>query len=409
MNIYKNSEVSKKFGVSPSTVSLWVQNSLDGKNNLFLVASASNKPKIAKTQGNDDIMLNLKHSGNKYKPLRSSNKLQPKKSFYEVFDNKAIFEIINSMESFNEIPHKYTYFNKGALAWSEYVKRSITQNLINTVTNTTELMSVAHKYIDSHLNKGEKINIFDIGMGEVTPIKPFLENINNNATLKNYIGVDISPEMIKIGKENLSKWFGADFNSSFFVRDINRDSMQDIAFEAKNKATGEGIRNVFLFLETTIENQRDYDQTLFNLKDSMSKGDILLIMQSLDTIESRAYFDLWNKQSPANPKLPDQVAWIPEILNLNQTAYEAVFDYNETEKARYIKLRLSQDTEFEFEFEGFSKKVYFTKGSEITVWRHLHHKLVDLIQTYQNIGLRPEFLLNSKNQAQVVIGCILES
>ena len=98
MNIYKNSEVSKKFGVSPSTVSLWIQNSLDGKNNLFLVESKANKPKIAKTQGNDDIMMNLKQNGNKYKPLRSSNKLQPKKSFYEVFDKKSIFEIINSME-----------------------------------------------------------------------------------------------------------------------------------------------------------------------------------------------------------------------------------------------------------------------------------------------------------------------
>lgn len=407
MNTIKNIEVSRKYGVSPTTVANWIEAAKKHKTNLQLIEKGA-KSYILDTANNHLLMEKMTDDGKKHKNLDARRVLKPLPEFYKIFNENQISEIILGLENYNEILHKYTYLNKGATAWSQYVQRSFDQKIVNTVTNTTELINLAQHYILNSLDKDEKINIIDVGMGELSPIKGFLEQMVNQKILENYIGVDISPEMIEMAQENLDNWFGVNINYKFYLRDINKSSLEDVMFKLHDSKRLK-TKNLIFFLETTIENQKYYTETLLNLKNSMGKDDLLIIMQSLNNSQSQLYFDLWNKEANKSLKLPDQVAWIPELLGLNEENYETVFEYNQQAKARFMKLKLNYETDLEFECQNLYKKIAFSKGSEIIVWRHTHHPLDELVKTYNDLGLEVQFVFNAKNQAQLIAGCVVST
>jgi len=403
MNLIKNIAISRKYGVSPTTVANWIEAAVNHKNNLQL-GQKGEKYYILDTANNHLLMEKMTEDGKKHKTLDARRILKPLPEFYQIFNENQISELILGLENHKEILHKYTYFDKGATAWSEYVHRSFDKKIINTVTNTTELINVAKHYIYNLLEANQKINIIDVGMGEITPIKGFLSELIEKNILNNYIGVDISKAMIEIAEENLDNWFGNNINSKFYLKDINKNSLEDIIL-GLNKTKNNQTKNIIFFLETTIENQKFYTETLLNLKNSMGKDDLLIIMQSLNNSQSQLYFDLWNYEGNGTRKLPDQVAWIPELLGLSEEIYETIFEYNQKDKARFIKLKLNYEADLEFESKNFYKKVEFSKGEELIVWRHSHHPLEEIVKSYNEIDLEVKFVFNAKNQAQLIAGC----
>lgn len=403
MNTYKNSDVSKIFGVAPSTVTLWVKNALEGKNNLQLVKHGQ-KHRLVRSQHNDDLIVQLKNEGNKYKPHTVVKKILPKEDFYKVFNTNEVIDIITSLEVNSEIPHKYTYFSTGAEEWFNYVERSFSEPLVNTVTNTVELLNYAYSYLVSIKRKDFKINIIDIGVGDSRTVKDFVKKFVNQDILESYIGLDISKKMIERSRVNMQTWFGDKLKTQYYLKDINRDCFTDIIFK-KSNIKDQKIQNLVLFVETTIENQIDFDKTLINVKDSLGKDDLALIMFSLDTLESRSYFDYWSKSSTEAMKLPNQIKWIPDLLNLTEDNYTSNANYDSHRGLRLASITLATDIDLEFNFleEGLYKKIHLPKNTNIRLWQHSHHKINSLLNKLDSIGLDVEFLANSKNQAQAIL------
>ncbi len=403
MKTYKNSDVSKIFGVAPSTVTLWVKNAMEGKNNLQLVQH-KDKFRLARSQHNDDLIVSLKNEGNKYKPHTVVKKIVPKDGFYKVFNTNEVIDIITSLEVNAEIPHKYTYFSTGAQEWFNYVERSFSEPLVNTVTNTVELLNYAYNYLDSIKKEDSKVNIIDIGVGDSRPVKEFVEKFVDQNILEGYIGLDISKEMLKKSETNMKEWFGEKLKTEYYLKDINKDYFADIIFKKSNIRDKE-IQNLVLFVETTIENQIDFNKTLVNIKDSLGKDDLALIMFSLDTLESRSYYDYWSKSNTETMKIPNQIKWIPDLLNLTEDNYTSNSDYDSAKGLRVASIRLNTDIDLEFNFsEGnLYKKIHLPKNTDIRLWQHSHHKISSLLTKLNNLGLDLQFLANSKNQAQAIL------
>ena len=401
-NIWKNIQIAKEFGIHPSTVTNYIEAALEEKNNLTLIKE-KNRYYIIQNEYNYNILKKLKEQGLKHKSKDSIKKVTASDQFYKIFNKEQIAEIIKNLETYHEIPHKYSYFSKGAKAWEQYVKRSYQDFLINTVTNTSLLLELSEDYIFSKITS--PMNIIDVGAGEGTTVKNFIQKSIDKKLLKNYVAADISPKMLELSEKNFKNWFDEKAGYKKIEIDINNDSLEATTFYLSNQKNTKNTKNLVLFLETTIENQREYDKTLLNLKDSLGKNDILLIMHSLDTATARSYFDLWNKEFNESKKIPDQIYWIPEILGIKDSFYEPKFLYDEVDKCRYIKLELTLDIEIEISFEDTYKLLYLQKGSQITLWRHTHNSLNDINERLYKLGLYTDYLITSPNKSQVLLAC----
>lgn len=403
MKIWKNIQISKEFGIHPSTVTNYIESALKGKNSLSLI-EVGNRHYIIQNEQNKDVLNALKQEGLKHKNKDLIKKIKPSQDFYKIFDKHQVAEIIKNLETYHEIPHKYSYFYKGAKAWSQYVQRSYQKPLENTVTNTSLLLKLSNEYLLSKV-EGRIMNIVDIGAGEGTTVKEFIQKTLDQKLLKTYIAADISPDMLKISANNFKNWFGDRLDYKQLKIDINNQNLQDTVFYLSSQKKYRKVRNFVFFLETTIENQKDYNKTLLNLKDSLGKDDILVIMHSLDTSSARSYFDLWNKDFNQSKKIPDQIYWIPEMLGFEDTFYKPIFLYDEIDKCRYIQLELVLDIELEINFNNLYKLVYLPKGTKINIWRHTHNPLTKINQRLNDLGLYTDYLITSPNRSQVLLAC----
>ena len=250
----------------------------------------------------------------------------------------------------------------------------------------------------------QEVNIIDIGVGDSRPVKEFVEKFVDQNILEGYIGLDISKEMLKKSETNMKEWFGEKLKTEYYLKDINKDYFADIIFKKSNIRDKE-IQNLVLFVETTIENQIDFNKTLVNIKDSLGKDDLALIMFSLDTLESRSYYDYWSKSNTETMKIPNQIKWIPDLLNLTEDNYTSNSDYDSAKGLRVASIRLNTDIDLEFNFsEGnLYKKIHLPKNTDIRLWQHSHHKISSLLTKLNNLGLDLQFLANSKNQAQAIL------
>lgn len=404
------SEVAKKYNVSSSTVTMWIKATKENKNNLLTINNG-NKVRIIDNQHNDAELHRLKEIGEKYRPTTHLKKLRVSDSFFKIFNDSQVSEIISSLETYKEIPHKYTYFDNGACIWSKYVDRSINENLVNTVTNTIELLSTSIPFLIGRLNQSEKINLIDIGTGDGRTLKSFIEYLTSNDRLSNYIGVDISQKMLSLLEDNFKLWFGKSVDFSTQLVDINKQSLHETLFYLTNSLdTEKTIKNVVLFLETTLENQREFDKTLLNIKESLGKNDKLILMQSLMSMNSKTYFDFWTQESKSEEaKIPNQGTWIPELLGLSSDMYEPEYIYDDISKSRIISIKPIHETEIEFLSEKIHKVITINKKERIILWRHNHHMLKDMISNLNSIGLDVDYVVSSKDNAQALMSCRISS
>lgn len=144
--------------------------------------------------------------------------------------------------------------------------------------------------------------------------------------LNKYVAVDISQDMIDIAESNIKSWFGKQVHFVSYVRDISLESMHDIiileSMHEENK-----IKNLVLFVGSTIENQRNWKITLDTLANCLSKEDGLLLGQTLDTKAAKLNFDFKYKDEAETIVEPNdfykdwQELIIPNLLNISPDLY----------------------------------------------------------------------------------------
>jgi uncharacterized SAM-dependent methyltransferase len=402
----KNSHIARKYGVTPTTVSNWIESAKQKRNQLQLHYTGK-KYYILDNENNQFVIQDLIIKGQKHKSKDSFKTIHPTPKFYDTFSNIQLGEIITNLEINREIPHKYTYFKKGAETWEDYASRSFDENLTNTVTNTDEILNTDLEYYLKQAKQGQKVNIIDIGVGDATTVKRFVEKIYKAGKLNKYIAVDISPEMLEIAKKNVLSWFGEDFPFATAVKDITRDSIDDLLF-----FDSEYNKNLILFVGSTIENERNQLKILLNIQNSLSKDDLFLVGHTLDSDKAKGYFDFDTEKTADQQQAvaeDDYKDWqdmiVPNLIGLGHENFDVEVAYQEGQKCRMTKLILKSDTDIEFKRGNFYRLVSFRKGEKIITWRHHHHSLIEVLTTLE----KADFVINrvsiSDDMFNTIITC----
>lgn len=403
MNIYKNSEVSKKFSVSPSTVTLWIKNAVEGKNKLelFLV---KNKHHIIKTQQNDNLIEKLKDNGGKYKPSTSLTKLNVDRKFFEIFSKSQIIDIIRSIKNFNEIPHKYTFYYKGQEQWSKYIERSYKEGLKNTLTNTKQILEFISEYVVSLAGRG-KLNLIDLGGYDFYSVQPLLQALNNRSQLHELTAVNINQQISEMFlKQSVEYFSNNELKINNLKLDISKHSFFD-QIQLSNYTTNRAV-NLICCIRSVIENQLDKKEILLNIKNSISPEDIVLLGFSLEKKDSITNFDLW-ESSQVVSQTPDQEKWILDLMGINSNLYHAEMMYNSLDKTRLLKVVFERDVEVVFKNGDIDTKIFLEKGKSLNIWRHSHNKLKNILSCVEECGFNVLSATSSLDKTQVILTCQL--
>jgi hypothetical protein len=375
MNVYKNSEVSKKFGVSPSTVTLWVQNAIQGKNNLELVEAGINRYNIKMSLNNQNEILKLKKQGLKYRPSINHMLIRPDPKLYEIFSDSQLVEIVTDLEEDKKIPSKFSCFDEGAQYWNDVVLKS----KLSYIELEDELLKINLPLINQKLKKFSQVNIIDIGFGNGLPCLPVIKYLKEQKKKLTYTGFAQSERSQKIMSENLKQYFDPEgFQTK--VADIDYDVIRNTLF--MNKAKSPNSCNLILFLFDSIGSVIDRQRVLLNLKDSMARGDYLVIINALrgetEYITTGENFD--------NPEFKKLINWMPTILNIKPEYYDKVDLIDADNQERLVNLRLNRDLDIEFMINGRAKVVSFLSNEDITIWHYYSHSISSLRKDLINTG-----------------------
>jgi len=387
MRRFKNVEVAKIYKVSEKTIRNWID-ATKRKNLSLQLIEEKNKYYIADTESNHLILKDLSHKGKKFQNRKAFVEIKPKQEFYDVYKERQIIDIISNLEINREIPHKYAYFNGGAHYFDMYINRVLKDTNPITVKRTIEALDFNEDYIFSLFKNYEKVNVVDIGPGNGAPVKRFLEKLIESGKLRKYIGVDISPEMLKIAQKNFEEWFGPLFPFEGHVRDINIDSIQELLFKNTHISDTEELSciNVIFFLGSTIENQRKYDESLHTVKSSMGKSDILFLGQLLDTERTKVHLNFSPRDKLSKNSDIELLITVIQLLNIDSDYYEVARYYDQKEKARIISVELKLDIDIKIETRNFKQTVSLKSGDNIVIYRHNQHNSIEVINSLNDIG-----------------------
>lgn len=409
MNVLKNIEVARHYGISHTTVNNWIESSRKGRNKLKLVEK-KDRFYIEDSVANQMIMEDLSRKGRIYKSKEERIVCSTQSEFFERFNLKQIGDIVNSLETYREIPHKYTYLKSGSKNWDEYANRSFEENIPNTVTNTDKMLINSFNFLVNNL-EGEsvKFNLVDIGIGNALPVKSLLISLAQSNLLNSYIGIDISPEILEIAEKNVREWSSklnvkVDFQK--YTRDITNEGFQDILIQ--KTASNQRVINLVMFIGSTIENQRNWRHTLESLIENLNKNDILILGQTLNNNRSKLYFDFKNSQERVIEKDKNSrfLSWkelvIPQLLSIPSDAFEVGMLYSTEEDRRLLQIVLTKDITVQIKSENIDKTIELFRGERIILWKHHHHSITEIANILDEVGLNLLHSTTSKDQAQVL-------
>lgn len=410
MKKYKNTELAKLYKVSEKTVRNWIEAAKKGNVNIDII-SDRDRSYIVDTPTNHILLKLLSKKGRKYQNRKSLIEVEPTPEFYEIYSERQIIDIISNLEINKEIAHKYAYFDGGAQHFDEYTNRVLKESAPITIKRTIELLNFNQEYILSLCQGYDKVNVVDIGPGNGIPIKQFLDTLIKAGKLRKYIGVDISPEMLKIDEKNLMSWFGSLFPFEGYVRDINVDSIQEILFKNTHISDVETLSciNVIFFLGSTIENQRKYDESLYTIKSSMGKSDIFVLSQTLDTESSKSHLSFSPRDKTQMNSDLDLLITVLELLNIKKEYYDVYRYYDPKEKARMISIELKYDISLDIKTKSFKQKVNLQKKDNIAIFRHNHHTWIEVLNSMHDIGFQLRHASLSLDQEHLLVAANIKT
>lgn len=366
MRYYKNIELSRRFGIGGSTISRWIQNSIDGKNTLEItetkqVTSDKSVYRIISNAHNEKELLKLFQEG------RSKNQLSLKKEIninidtLKLFTTKQISELINALED-KQIPLKFTYINGGAGIWDNYVVEGRRNGEYAATKKTEELLDILGNELHLINPENKKINFFDIGCGNFLPVQNFINLLNKKDLLNKYIAIDISQEMLDIAEREALKTLKPEQ-----IVKIQKDFEFENFSEFTNPFRESDTINVLSILGSTIGSYIDQRVILAHLRDSLIKDDVLILSNKLDSDNDKTKFNHILEKN-------EQLLWIPAMLGIDTGEVQFHSMYDEKKDARVIAMKLDKDYSFTFTFpdSNAERKIYLYASDQIILW---HHKM----------------------------------
>ena len=365
MNTLSNATVAKKFNVSRATITRWLEQATNQKNNLQFTEE-NGKFLLLDNIHNDAEFKRLVEDGKKYtkQSLRKITNLDP--NFQNIFSEEEVIEIMNDLKFKKQFKTKYSY--KIPTFWDRYYLEFESPLKVST----SEMMSQILVDIMYLLQSPEHINVIDIGPGNGFPVKNLLTELDHLGLLNRYVAVDISEEMNTVATNNLSKWL-PELDIKSYVRDIESAKFGKIFLE--NKSLSSNCSNLILHLGNTICNQDDRVQVFKNLKSGMVDNDLLIFTFTLDKDINRSQLNYIKASS--GDAMQD---WPLELfgIDIDKCTLETVFDSEKNCKSKSLIL----DKDYLVEFDLFGKKelLELSRNEKINIWRHYLISIEDLIE-----------------------------
>ncbi len=402
MRYLTNHEVAEIYRVSERTVGNWIDYAIDEKVDLQLVHE-DEKEYILNTNHNHVILTDLSYKSRKYKSKKLKKIIKPNQDFYRLFNAEQIIELVNSLESYKEIPHKYTYFDRGATYLDKYVQKLAQEKSPNALTNTTQLLEKNLEYILSLVSKYTKVNLVDLGPGNALPVKNFIGQLLSRNLLNKYLIIDYSEDMAKIAKDNIKMWYGKEVEVEDEYMDINYRTFQRHLFINSHKNNKhESYANIIMLLGDTPANQRLMHLPFIMVNSSMNAtSDIFLYTEKLDTPRSRMYFDF--AVEDVQSKISELDSLIPELLNISREYYDVENVFDEVEKTRFIKLVLKYDVEIKFSIYDTVKSVSMFRGDKVIIWRGKHQSYNEVMNMMDSTGFNVLHTSRSLDEEQLLV------
>lgn len=406
MQYFKNTELAKLYNVSEKTVRNWIEATREGKLELELFQE-NGHPFIANTTTNVNQIKILADKGKKYRNTRGFKTITPTPDFFSMYNGEQIFDIISSIDTFREIPHKYSYFDGGAEHWDKYTHKILTEASPNLLTSSIELLRLTTPYLDRIYEDYARINIVDIGVGNCLPVRKLLTHFLEQNKLARYIGIDVSQDMIELARRNIELWFGDKVKFEGYVRDFSYERFRDILLPEIYDKDEYSTANLMLFLGGTLANFRKPERTLTTIHDSMTKNDFLISTMKLDSMQSRRYFDF--SAGSGAPALDLQEKNILDLLNIDESLYTVEQFFDKQLFERRIQVRFNVAVSLTFELEGRQKAVNINKDDTLLLWRYKHRDLLHILGRYDQCDFETVQLVRSKNQECVLTTCKIKT
>jgi uncharacterized SAM-dependent methyltransferase len=384
MSYYKPSELSEKFSVTPHTIYNWVSAAKLRKNDLKLYLKGKSYV-IAKTQANDLILEELARSGKRHRSADYYKSINPKIEFYDIYDKRQILDIITNLGKNAEIPLQYNYMKDGAKHWERRMERFETEAATNSLKGTIELLQDNLATIDRYTEGKKKVNIIDLGVGNARPVKDLLNHLMHRGVLHRYIGVDISPSMLEIARQNVSEWFGDKIKFEGFVRDITFEQFDDLVVTDMLDDDADDTINIILLLGGTSVNFRSSMDAFKPIYNSMQRNDLFIHTLKPDTNVSRRHLDLG--PTPGSFALAPNFKYILDLLNIDDSLYETEGGYDKEKKMRYVRVRLKSAINIKFDLgETSHRNVALEAGQAILLFRAWHRSTQEIIAELGQAG-----------------------
>ena len=197
---------------------------------------------------------------------------------------------------------------------------------------------------------GDPLNIIDLGCGDGKKAVLFIDHLKDRMKLR-YCPIDISSYMVERAIEKIMKMdVGEVVQFQWNISDF--ENLKDVSFLLRY---GEYKKNLMLLLGNTLGNF-EINELLYQIRNSMSEGDMILIGNGLDNRNEEDILKSYDTN-----KMNDFLIKIIEQLGLSSK--EVTFG------ARFINSRvemyytLNGDVVINFQ----KKKIEFNKGDQIIV------------------------------------------
>jgi uncharacterized SAM-dependent methyltransferase len=377
MLYFKKSELAETYHISEKTVTNWIRESKEGKLDLELYEEHG-RARIANTTRNITLIEQLIEDRKKFRNSRGVKEVSPKPEFYEMFNQQQIFDITSNLDIRHEIPFQYCYFDGGADYWDKYTERLASEERHNFLTSAIRQLRVNWEYIADLVANYQRVNVVDIGPGNVMPVKAFLERLLEEKKLGRYIALDISATMLAIAEHNVHEWFGDRVQFESHVVDINYDRFTPLLADDMVGGCAASTVTIVFALGGIIANLRTPDGAFKTIHDSMNRDDLLIYNLKLDTQAARQYFDF--NVGRRDISLDTQTQMIIDLLNINESFYDVEMGYDPEVRQRYTRIRLKVALTINFNFENGVRSVEFHKNDTILLWRYWHQDVHEVIR-----------------------------
>jgi len=383
MLYFKHSELVNRYHVSLKTVHNWIAAAKQGKLELRLHEKGT-RTYIANNPSNIATLDKLAQKGKKYRNVRHHKVVTPKPEFYDYYSRRQILDIISNLNIHHEIPRQYNYMDGGATNWDKWLQRLEREKASSMLKGTLDLMHVNLDSIDLLLNGYSRVNVIDVGVGNARPAKELLEHLLEKGLLHRYIAIDISPAMLDIAEQNVKKWFGGKVKFEGHLRDIRFERFDDLLVDDMLAKEADQTINLVLLLGGTLNNFRSFTDAVKVMYGSMGDGDLFVYSDKPDSEAERHYFDF--SLEPGSTSLSPKYRFILDLLNIDESLYDAEMGYNEQKHMRYVRVRLNTALTLKLKFEDSERDVHMEKGDTILLLRVWHMTVPEIISEFEKAG-----------------------